>query len=329
MRSRNFLKRIFNLLKLLAGYYLSRATGKVYHWGKPVTASIEPTNLCTLHCPECPSGTKQLTRRRGQMDLLLFREIIKQLSPELVHLILYFQGEPYQNEDFFDMVRFARAKGIRVETSTNGQFLSEKNAAETVASGLNKLIVSVDGADQSTYERYRVGGSLNKVLQGIEAVVKQKRIQKSRKPFIEIQFIVLKTNQHQIQDIKRLGKKLGVNRVALKSAQLYNFEHGHPLMTDITRYSRYEKGPDGLFRIKNPLPDHCFRMWRGPVITWDGQVVPCCFDKDAAHVMGSVEEFPFAEIWKGKTYEKFRWKILHKRKSIDICRNCTEGMKRD
>ncbi len=318
--------QLINILKIVTGYLLSRLTRRVYHWGKPATLSIEPTNSCNLRCPECPSGMKTLTRRRGNMDLPLFRDIIKQLSPELYHLTLYFQGEPYLNPGFFDMVKFAHAKGIRVDTSTNGHYLDRNNAAATIESGLDKLIISVDGTDQESYEKYRIGGTYTQVINGIREIVRQKKEKKSNKPFIELQFLVLKSNQHQIEGIKKLGRELGVNRVALKSAQFYDFEKGNPQIPDIDKYSRYKQSNDGIWRIKNRLPNHCFRMWRGCVITWDGQVVPCCFDKDATMVMGSVEETRFEDIWHNKAYQRFRWKILHKRSSTEMCRNCTEGM---
>jgi radical SAM protein with 4Fe4S-binding SPASM domain len=314
------------MLKIVSGYLLSRLTGRVFFRGKPVTLSIEPTNNCNLRCPECPSGMNILTRKRGSMDLERFKKIISQLSPELFHLTLYFQGEPYLNPLFFEMVKFAHIHNIRVDTSTNGHYLDAKNVASTLASGLDRLIISLDGTDAGAYQQYRIGGSFEKVIRGISEVVRQKKENRSAKPTVELQFLVLASNQHQMKEIKKLGRELGVDRVTLKTAQFYNTENGNPLMPDPGKYSRYKKNNAGRWMLKNRLPDHCFRMWRGCVITWDGQVVPCCFDKDALMVMGSVDETPFAEIWTNKDYDHFRKTILYKRKSVEMCRNCTEGM---
>ena len=138
--------------------------------------------------------------------------------------------------------------------------------------------------------------------------------------------------ENQIEEIKILGKSLGVDRVKLKTAQFYDFENGNPLMPDEERWSRYRLRDEGrgtketnpIFKIKNPLTNRCFRMWSGCVITWDGKVVPCCFDKDAEHCMGDLKKQSFQEAWKGEKYQRFRQTILRNRKSIDICRNCSQ-----
>jgi radical SAM protein with 4Fe4S-binding SPASM domain len=66
-------------------------------------------------------------------------------------------------------------------------------------------------------------------------------------------------------------------------------------------------------------------MWSGSVVTWDGKVIPCCFDKDAQHRLGDVKEIPFKKAWRSEAYHKFRSSILKSRKEIDICKNCSEG----
>ncbi|MEM7656047.1 MAG: SPASM domain-containing protein, partial [Bacteroidota bacterium] len=144
-------------------------------------------------------------------------------------------------------------------------------------------------------------------------------------PFLVIQFLVVKPNEHQIPDIQRLGKELGVDKVVLKTAQLYEFEHGNPLMPEQDRYRRYRKGKDGRFEIKNPLENQCWKLWQGAEITWDGRVLPCCFDKDAQHEMGQIPESSFRDIWRSDAYEQFRQQLLRGRAEIDICRNCSEG----
>jgi radical SAM protein with 4Fe4S-binding SPASM domain len=309
----------------------SRITRKVIHLGGPLSVSIEPTNLCNLHCPECPGGSQLLKRERGFIEPDTFKKIIDQLSPDLWWLTFYFQGEPYLHPGFHEMVSYAKSKNIYVSTSTNGHFLTEINAILTVKSGIDRLIISLDGTDQEAYSFYRKGGSFEKVLQGISEIVKQKKSLKSGKPYIVIQFLVLKTNQHQIRKIKQLGVELGVNKVELKTAQFYDFEKGNPLMTDIDRYSRYKRfisgtGNTPIFKIKNRLARHCFRMWSSGVITWDGWVVPCCYDKDAGYRMGNLNDQSFHEIWNSQKYHEFRKKIIHSRHEIDICKNCAEGL---
>ena len=258
------------------------------------------------------------------MDLPMFHSIIDQLSPGLAWLTLYFEGEPFMNPRFIDFIFYARSKGIYVSSSTNGHFLNMENAEATVRSGLNRLIISIDGTDQQTYEAYRIGGSLKKVVEGINVLAEAKKSAGSKTPEIIIQFLVLRSNQQQIKDIRKKGIEWGGNRVEIKTAQFYNFENGNPLMPDNGRFSRYQG--NGQFKLKNILPGHCFRMWTGSVITWDGTVVPCCFDKDAKHWFGNIKDKSFREIWNSREYNDFRRMILNQRKTIEICRNCTEGM---
>lgn len=336
--------RVLNYFKLVCGYLLSRISGRVFHFGKPAAVSIEPTNLCNLHCPECPSGLKDLKRASGSVDTALFRSIIDQLSPELAWLNLYFQGEPYLNPRFFDLVSYASSKGIYVSSSTNGHYLDKKNAEATVKSGMNRLIISVDGTDQQTYETYRLGGSFTKVVEGIKTLAQARNKAGSRYPKIIIQFLFLKSNQHQVSDIQKRGIEWGADKVEIKTAQFYDYEQGNPLMPAGGKFSRYRMQDEGMkvegmkdegikgvgsgvrFSIKNSLPNHCFRMWIGGVVTWDGKVTLCCFDKDATHLLGKLNNERFMTIWKGKEYQAIRQKILKERKTIDICRNCTEGI---
>jgi radical SAM protein with 4Fe4S-binding SPASM domain len=254
---------------------------------------------------------------------------VDELSPDLYYLNLYFQGEPYLHPRFNEMITYAKSKKIYVSTSTNGHFLTNENISRTIESGLDKLIISLDGTDDKTYQQYRIGGNFNEVLRGIAELVRQKKSSGSKTPKIILQFLVLKSNQHQLNDIRKLGKELGVDKVELKTAQFYDFRNGNVLMPE-RRYSRYIKNKNAgadqpAFKIQNGMPDHCFRMWSSSVVTWDGKVVPCCFDKDAAHMLGNLKDNTFWGIWRNGGYKDFRKKILSSRKSLDICTNCTEG----
>ncbi len=324
------IRKSFNLLQIILGYFLSRITRNVIHWGNPVSISIEPTNSCNLHCPECPSGQRILTRKKGFIEDSLFNKIISAVSGRLFFLTFYFQGEPYLHPGFTKMVKIAKLKKIRVSTSTNGHFLNSENANSTVQSGLDKLIISLDGTDPDTYSSYRIGGSFDKVIEGIHEIVRQKKEVGSSKPKIILQFLVLKTNEHQIAEVKILGHRLGVDAVEIKTAQFYDFENGNPLMPVNHRHCRYvsteTRSGKNIYHIRNQMPRHCFRMWSSCVITWDGDVVPCCYDKDAKYRMGNLADKSFDEIWKSEKYREFRRKILHSRETIDICRNCSEGI---
>ena len=137
--------------------------------------------------------------------------------------------------------------------------------------------------------------------------------------------MVVRPNEHQIEEVKALAKDLGVDEVRFKTAQIYDYEDGSPLIPTIDRYSRYTPVADGKYGIKNKFVDHCWKMWHSCVITWDGTVVPCCFDKDAEHRLGDLKKQRFAEVWRGAAYRAFRASLFRGRAEIDICTNCTEG----
>lgn len=320
-------RRFWNATRVLGSYYYSKWFHKPVQWGYPISISFEPTTSCNLRCPECPSGLRAFTRPTGMLEKEFFKKTIDELSKELMYLIFYFQGEPYLNPGFLEMVSYASKKGIYTATSTNAHYLTEQHARKTIESGLDRLIISIDGTTQEVYQQYRRGGRLEKVLEGTRNIVKWKKELKSKTPFIFFQFLVVKPNEHQIEDVKRLAKEMGVDQVRFKTAQVYDYSKGNPLIPTLDKFSRYRKNSDGSYAIKNKLANHCWRLWHDPVVTWDGLVVPCCFDKDATKRMGDLKQNSFKEIWNNSDYRRFRGQILEGRKNIDICANCSEGTK--
>lgn len=319
-------KRLFNAAQLLSSYYLSKTIKKPIHWGMPLTLEIEPTTSCNLRCPQCPSGLREFTRNTGMLDLPLYKKIIDEVHEELIWLVLYFQGEPFLNKSFLEFVKYAAAKNIYTATSSNAHYFTDEMAKATVQSGLDRLIISIDGTTQETYGKYRIGGRIEKVIEGTQNLLKWKKELGLKTPHIIWQFIAFKHNEHQIPEIKKLAKVVGVDELGIKTAQIYDYETSDtfiPTNEDLSRYTKTEEG----YKIKNKLLNQCWRMWRGSVITWDGLVVPCCFDKDATHQFGNVGEFSFKNVWQNEQYNRFRTAILKSRKEIDICKNCTEGTK--
>ncbi|HUX94401.1 MAG TPA: radical SAM/SPASM domain-containing protein [Bacteroidales bacterium] len=290
--------------------------------GMPVSVSTELTNFCNLKCPECSSGSDQMTRQRGYMDIVLYRKAIDELRPFLYNVNLYFQGEPMMHPLFFSFVDYC--KGIHSTVSTNGHFLSPENSEKIANSGLNRLIVSLDGTDQDCYSKYRIGGNFDMVMDGLRTVSEYRKLNNSKLK-IEIQFLVNRFNQHQISEVRAIAKRTGAS-LKLKSMQIINGEKTGYWLPDSRKFRRYEEIGDDYF-IKSDLPDRCARLWFNPVITWDGKVIPCCFDKDTEHIMGDLNIDSFRDIWNGPRYRVFRRAILQNRSMINICRNCTEGLR--
>ncbi len=321
------LRKSINAAAVVSSFYLAKWTQQPIQWGLPFNVSIEPTTTCNLGCPECPSGLKSFTRPTGNLDYSFYKKTVDEIGDKLIYLYFYFQGEPYLHPKFLELVKYASQKNIYTVTSTNAHFLTERKARETIESGLDRILISIDGTTQETYEQYRIGGSLEKVIEGTKNLVKAKREMNSPTPHIIFQFLVVKPNEHQIDEVKKLGVEIGVDEVKLKTAQLYDFERGNELMPSRDEFSRYKKQKDGSYKLKNELLNHCWKLWHSCVITWDGKIVPCCFDKDAQHQLGDLNTKSFASIWQSELYRSFRSRILQSRKEIDICTNCSEGTK--
>lgn len=316
------IRKLLNILRIYISYLTSNKKLKFSKVLRPVFMSVEPADFCQLKCPECPVGQK--AKNRGELiQNDLFCKVIDELKNDLFHVIFYFQGEPLLNRKLHEMINYAHKANIFTSTSTNAQLLNYQRAEELVLSGLDKLIISIDGCTQEVYEKYRQGGSLEKAIQGVKFVVEWKEKLKSVTPFVEIQFVVFKTNEHQLKKMKALAKSLKADRLAFKSAQLYDFENDNKLLTSLDKYARYKKTKNGKYMIKNNLPNRCSRLWNGAVINTKGELLPCCFDKDASQSFGNVGEMSFADVWHNPKATGFRTSIIANRKQYDICRNCT------
>ncbi|MCK9613665.1 MAG: radical SAM/SPASM domain-containing protein [Bacteroidales bacterium] len=320
------LKKFTNYLLLVTSYWFAALFKKNYHAGKPAFVSIEPTTSCNLHCPECFTSLPEFNRPKGRLQIDNFKKITDSLSERCFYMNLYFQGEPFLNEDLSAMIHYAKTKKFYVAVSTNGHFLDNATSRQLILSGLDKLIISLDGTDALTYLQYRKGGDFNKVISGIQNMVEARKKTKSSFPFLELQFLLTRANRHQVFEIKKLGKQLGVDAVKIKDIQLLNFANADAWLTE--KNTRYTKDKEGKIKIKSTLPNRCFRMWSSCVITWDGNVVPCCFDKNASYAMGNIFHQKMDEICKGDAYRIFRQKVFSERKNIDICCNCSEGLKK-
>ncbi|MBT0812429.1 SPASM domain-containing protein [Litoribacter ruber] len=317
--------KVYNYLLLVSSFQLSRRLGKPKIMGLPTSLSIEPTTSCNLRCPECPSGLRSFSRATGMLDEELFKSAIDQMKGHLSYLHLYFQGEPYLHPNFLDLVKYADSHKIFTATSTNAHYLTPKNIQNTVEFGLKQLIVSVDGTSQEIYQNYRIGGKLAKVTEGIQNLIAYRNKAGSAFPQVILQFLVTGVNEHQLPDIKKLAAQLQVDELQLKTTQIYDYENGSPLIpVNNLNYSRYVPTGGGTWQLKNKMENKCWRMWQGAVMTWDGNIVPCCFDKDAKYVMGSLKTEKMSSIWNKPLYNSFRKQLLRDRSQIDICQNCTE-----
>lgn len=295
-------------------------------WGMPITYSIEPTNFCNLKCPECPSGTGELTRQLGFLSVENFRDIVDQISDTGFYIQLFFQGEPYLNKQLGEMVAYAQKKNVYVSVSTNGNLITSKNIDKLIENVPDKIIFSLDGLDEESYQNYRVGGTFKKADDALNLLIEAKRKLKLKKPFVELQFIVMKQNEHHIEEVNAYSESRGVDRLVFKSMQVSSYDNAIKFLPTDGKYSRYIIS-NGDYKLKGKQSNHCFALWRTAVISWDKQMVPCCFDKDANYHLGDLRKNSIKEIWKSESYQKFRLGVLTNRKGNPMCNNCTEGLK--
>ena len=322
------LKRFINASQVLSSYFLSKILRKPILFGQPFMLMIEPTNECNLNCPLCPTGSNTLTRSKGAMPLEHFIQCIDEVSDSLLFLSLWNVGEPFMNDDLIEMIQYAKGKNIYVMTSTNGHFFNDaKRVRELIRSGLDELILSMDGASEETYKRYRQKGHFQKVIDGLNLLIQEKKSVGSKTPVVDLQFIVMRHNEHEIERMEALAREVKVDKLTLKTVHVTSDSEAEaflPVRKELRRYVFH----NGHLSMKGKLKKNCRWLWFCPVINWDGTVVPCCFDKDNTIPLGNVfQGNTLHEIWCGEKYNRLRRRLLSARNEIDLCTNCSEGLK--
>ena len=250
-----------------------------------------------------------------------YLRILTQVQTTAHTIQFYFQGEPLLNPLLPKMIARARVAGLFTVVSTNAQALTRSMAYELVKSGLHRIIVSIDGFSEESYAAYRVGGDLHRALEGLQ-FLREAKAEYSSSICIELQVLRLRSNEHEWQWIERHYKSLGATRLVFKTAQLYDYQHGHSLMPTDERYSRYKKGEDGTYHLTRPRRRSCYRLWSGCVVTTTGEVLPCCYDKAGDHAFGSLMEQNLEQVWHNKNADDFRRQVLQDSHAIPICREC-------
>ncbi|MFO0613616.1 MAG: glycosyltransferase [Polyangiaceae bacterium] len=291
--------------------------------GGPETAMIEPTNLCNLACPTCPTGTGKIAPLPA-MSVEKFARALRELGPRVRNLALWNYGEPLLNKHLPEMIAHAKGAGVQVvKVSSNVHFLDGERGRALLASGLDVLILSVDGASQATYATFRRDGDFERVAGAVAWLTSEKRRLGLAKPRIELQFIAMRHNQHEIPEMRRLAREWGVDKLRIKTVGADDPETRDLIPTDrlLSRYDATASRPNTRHAL-------CTMPWDHAVINVDGSVTPCCYlrpDMGDAFVMGNVFETTFAEIWRGPKYRAFRRGMLEGRANMPVCDRCRGG----
>jgi len=272
-------------------------------WGMPYRYTIDPLNICNLKCPLCPTGLGTLARDRGRMTLEKFQKLVDQTVPYAYLLELYNWGEPFLHPHIFDFIGYASSRKISVRLSSNLNHFNTEMAAQTVASGLDAVNVSVDGATQETYARYRRGGKLDRVLTNIRLLVAAKQKAGSSTPFITLRMLVNRHNEGEIKQMRALAADLGVD--AFSIGPLYidttnpaQAQEWLPLNEELSSYDYSASQMENVW--------HCSDLWESVTINWDGGLAPCCWLHDKHHDYENAFERPLKDIWNGEAYVSSR-----------------------
>ncbi len=290
--------------------------------GKPYILFIEPTNICNLKCPMCPTGNGTLKRPKGFMSFDTFKKTVDELDDYLISIVLMNYGEPFLNKEAYKMIRYAKDKNINVLTSTNGHFFdSKKDAEELVKSGIDAITIALDGATAKTNSRYRKNSDFGQIMRSIRNVVEARKRLKKKNPQIKIQFIIMKHNEHELDMLRKLSKDLGVDVLSIKTVRVNSKEEAEEFMPHNKKWQRYDLSKGDLserMKVKNECP----MLWKSTLVNWDGSVVPCCNDPHGSINLGSLKKNSITDIWVGKKYVGLRKQVLKDRSRIPICSNC-------
>ena len=323
-------RRLLNLIVVYFQWKIFR-TKKTY--GYPFKLIVDPSSICQLHCPLCPTGQGDQSRGRGFMDLVKYKGLIDEVSSYVIFIDLFNWGEPLLNKKLPDMIRYASKKGLVTRINTNLNFFSRKMAKDLVESRPDVLIVSLDGASQETYSKYRKGGNFDEVIIHIQWIVEEKKKQKTKKPFLVWQFLAMKHNEHEIPTAKKIALEIGVNQVVLHPVRC---DMGKEIfMTDEEKIKKTEAwlpAEDTLSRYDYQKKQrklnykYCHHLWTKSTVNWDGSVSPCCGIYDKKHDFGNAfEEKSFKSIWNNQKFQRAREIIAKQEKGAKdniVCRAC-------
>jgi radical SAM protein with 4Fe4S-binding SPASM domain len=289
---------------------------------QPSGLMLEPADVCNLECTGCWTSDPGHEGRPRYLSARHFDKIMKDLGDYLNIIWFWGWGEPFLNKNIYAMIRQARDKNTVVISSTNGNVdWDRREAEELVKSRLSKLIFAVDGMDQSTYSKYRRGGSLQKILDNIRLLAETKESMGSSLPLINMRMLVMAHNEHQTDDLLELGKSIKADIVSFKSMCDYRKGDLNADFPKNKRYRRYDlESPPDLKANQEP---YCYRPWRRLEIFADGAVTPCEFDLNREYLLGSLnDDLSLTAMWNNEVMKKFRRRFMTNIDEISFCNNC-------
>lgn len=305
-------KKIFNLFSIKSAFFKKQS----YLKGFPFVLMVEASSCCDMTCSMCPVIMEGTKREKGNMSLVNFEKLIENIGGTVIAICFWNFGEPLLNKDIFKMVKMAKKKNIFTAISTNLLSLDNyRDQCDLLESGLDYLIVSFDGATQETYEKFRGKGNFLPVLNNLKSVLALRKEKKRTLPFIDLQFVIMKDNENEIELIREMSRELGVDKLSLKKFTYI----GDNAINFLPNNKDYILG-----KHKSVVyMDKCSRPWESVVISWNGELLPCCGDVKFSFKFGNAfQEENFKEIWNSEKYVTFRRRVLRDINKIKMCKTC-------
>ncbi|MBI5634035.1 MAG: SPASM domain-containing protein [Nitrospirae bacterium] len=310
----------------------------------PYILILDPSNICNLQCPLCPSWQDTTSRPKGKMDIHLFRKIMAEAGPYIITVNLCNWGEPFLNPDLSEMIAVAKRYSIVTGLSTNLNYLPDDAAEQVMDAGIDIIVISLDGITQETYSKYRQGGELQKVLANIEKLNYFKR-RSGNKTTLAWQFLVNKYNEKELEGAEALAVKMGMHFLpsAMRSSMgkeliLPLYERVQEMKDWFPENRTYRKYPSDIRPETKTSQQTCKWLWNSMVINWDGSVAPCCgiFEEKWDFTNLSQKAATFHQAWNSPHYRLARKlvsaylkksdklpKLIHNAEAEGlICRNC-------
>jgi len=321
--------------------------------GRPYKMKIESTNICNTRCQLCPTGLGLRGRRKGRMEYQKYTALIDQLKHHLFALDLSMWGDPLVAPDIYEMIQYAHDKGVWTYISSNlhgfkieprkqrdGTLAEKDDATRLIESGLDMLTCSLHGATQETFAIYQPGKDFGDALAKVRHIVATRDRLGSSTPAIQLNFVVTKHNEHEIERFKALAKELGCKPVFSTASMNVRFldkdkkltplgladdvlakktkDHLDQWLPENKDYvlSAYEGLREtGTLRSEDfngSKTYNCSWPWRQSVINWDGSVAACCGSFEEWEDIDSVIDQPFNKVWNSEKYRMARRSFKHK-----------------
>jgi MoaA/NifB/PqqE/SkfB family radical SAM enzyme len=288
----------------------------------PVHIAIEPTNGCNAKCPVCETGKNEMLRRKGMLDKQAYEVFVNRVAKHTNSLLFYFMGEPFLNKHAYEMIRYTREKDIYVETCTNGDFVDAKGV---IFSDINKISFQLGGMTEETHQRYRVASSLTKAHKNLYELIEERRKNPDSNVQIEVGFIVMRHNEHEVPAFLRWAKEIGVDVANVVDPCVRNMLEGYAYLPKDRKYWFYDEKAfeQGVLKPRVLPQNECQWIWNSMQINWNGEAVPCCRDPNGKHVLGNVFEDGLMRVFNGRKARNFRRRILTEQGKVDICKLCS------